>query len=662
MSLIDRAEISEDAQEVDEDFSIVDYADEAPHAKPSGWKEYLIARYGPLPFADGFPDKREIPRLLLNELKENWRSGTSVALVSLPLSISLAVAADATPNMGMITASWAGLIHSLFGGCQYNIVGPTGALSGILSMYAIRYGIEVIPFLGLLSAILATIVWLIRLDKFLVFIPSSVVHGFTVGVALIIFLNQLGYAFGLTGLEPKEEFYLNIVEIFRHIHATNPWSVVVCFVGAVSLFLLGKKIPVVPWTIVHAGFGTLFGWLIYAGHIPMGQYRMLTLRDKFGEISPNLFSVMTIRAEWFHLSNLAGMLMAAFNIMFIVILETLISARVADELTHTRYVQSWEVVAVTAANYVCSFFGGVPATAALARTAFNIKCGATSRTSGVLNSIWLFLISYALLKLFQFLLLPVVGAIVMVVAIKMVEWEPLINMWKHDKGGFFIMILTMLICLFWNPTFGLIAGALFALLRMAIFVAGLKHESTVTLDGVKLFVPLTIKKKSRASSKQHREGDVLLFTIPGDFTYLNAGSYVTRATHIQNKFRVVVISLSHLGYIDMDGVDSFTEIVEHFEKDGVTILIAGITPGTEQYQTLIRTKWFQELVDARRVFATHKEAVHFLHEGGGVNMESTPLKETIFDHYQSTGAKGTYQSTGTRLEDQIIELTDFNKK
>ncbi len=140
----------------------------------------------------------------LNRIKNNWKAGVTVALVSIPLSVSLAVASGGTPIQGIITAIWAGLIASIFGGSVFNIVGPAGALSGILAGFALKNGYASLPNIAIVAGVLILIAYLIRLEKYLVYISSSVVHGFTLGVAFMIAWGQINSALGLPS--PKTKF------------------------------------------------------------------------------------------------------------------------------------------------------------------------------------------------------------------------------------------------------------------------------------------------------------------------------------------------------------------------------------------------------------------------------------------------------------------------
>ena len=166
-----------------------------------------------------------------------------MALVSLPLSISLAIAADALPVQGCITAVWAGLFSAVLGGSHYNIVGPTGALSGILSYYSLKYCPPapaacysgILPLLAILSGLISLLVWSSGLDKFLVFIPGAVMHGFTLGVAFIISANQLNFLLGLPKLPRHPEFLANLGETFSNLQSISPLAV--CFF-AVTFYVL----------------------------------------------------------------------------------------------------------------------------------------------------------------------------------------------------------------------------------------------------------------------------------------------------------------------------------------------------------------------------------------------------------------------------------------
>ena len=177
---------------------------------------------------------------IFSKIKSNWKSGLTVSLVSIPLSVSLAVASGTSPTVGIITAVWAGLFASIFGGSNFNIVGPTGALSGILAAYAIMHGADMLPMLALVTGVFVLISYFFKLERYLVLIPGSTVHGFTLGVAFIIGLNQFNFATGITGLTPHPRFIENVLESFRHIPQGSLSTFTVFVVFLTALFLITK--------------------------------------------------------------------------------------------------------------------------------------------------------------------------------------------------------------------------------------------------------------------------------------------------------------------------------------------------------------------------------------------------------------------------------------
>ena len=216
---------------------------------------------------------------------KNWKSGLTVALVSIPLSVSLAVASGATPTVGIITAIIAGLVSSILGGSNYNIVGPAGALSGILGAFALSNGASLLPIIAILSGLFIFISYIFKLERYLVFVPASTIHGFTLGVGLILAFGQINSALGLNGLPKHAEFFQNLKESFLHLGQTNSASFITFSVGLIFLFALLKFVPKIPGAILLAPLGILLGWLSTKGVFPLW---IDTLADKFPTITPKL--------------------------------------------------------------------------------------------------------------------------------------------------------------------------------------------------------------------------------------------------------------------------------------------------------------------------------------------------------------------------------------
>jgi SulP family sulfate permease len=443
-------------------------------------------------------------RPFFREIASNAKSGMTVALVSLPLSISLAIAADATPVQGIITAVWAGSASAIFGGSHYNIVGPTGALSGILSYYSVTYGSAIQPILAILTGFLCLAVYASRMDKYLVFIPSAVMHGFTMGVSFIIAANQLNFILGLPKLTRHPEFLANLYETVSNAGKASGFAMVFFLVSFTSLFMLSKKYGKIPWAVVLAVLGIIIGWIVA---ITGSNTPLKTIQTQYGDLSLSLIMVSTyfsdggLKSDFAVWTDLFG---GAVSITAVAVLETLISARIADRLTKTVFDQPQEVFAVAAANLISGFTGGIPATAALARTALNIKSGATSRASGIVNAVSIMILGTVAFSAFKYLPLPIVGAILVNTAYRMLEINEIILLSKTDMPMFIVALVTMLICIVEDPTMGIVYGTFLAMIRV-LFAMLHGHASLKIFKGTQCELQFIFDLNDRSVSKACRQ-------------------------------------------------------------------------------------------------------------------------------------------------------------
>eukprot|EP01039_Chlorochromonas_danica_P008941 gene8941-9864_t len=424
------------------------------------------------------------------ELKNNFRAGCTVALVNVPLSISLSIAGGAGPVAGIVTAFWSGLFGAVLGGSEFNIVGPTGALSGILAAAASAYNPLILPWLSIFGGAFSLLVWLFDLVNYLMVIPSSVVHGFTAGVAVIIGLGQLDFAIGLEiHHDHSLNFYEKVIDSLKHVQEVpSPVPFLFFLFQVFTLRYLFKHYSRVPWPVIYCIVGAIFGILGQLHDIyPLN--RLITLGQHFAgiDLSLKLFTLPVWSEGVLSYSVFAD----AAAISFIGILETLISARMADEMHgKTHHDRNKELVGLGVANIVGGMFGGIPATAALARTSLNVQSGATSRISGILNAFVLLLLSNILLPYFKFVPMATVAAILTMVAIRMVDVSHLHHLYVYDKTQFSIAMFTAFLCISVDTMSGLILGSIVSLL---IYAENLSHGMSEML--IYLEVPTVAEKK-----------------------------------------------------------------------------------------------------------------------------------------------------------------------
>lgn len=536
---------------------------------------------------------------LLGNIKRNWKSGITVSLVSIPLSISLAVAANSTPIMGIITAFWAGLIASFLGGSNYNIVGPTGALSGILAMFALTYGVGSLPALAIMTGLIILIFFILHFERYIILIPSSVIHGFTLGVAFIIGLNQFNSALGLQGLVQHEKFIENVMESFAHIGQFDGGTAILFFGTLAILFVFLKMIPKIPGPIIVAPIGIFLGYLSEAGIIGA---KFQTLHSKFGDI---------VGSEIFRMPGLSfnfldvNLLKASLAIAVVAILETLISAKIADNMTKTKSNHRKEMMGLGFANLASGIFGGIPATAALARTSLNVKSGATSKFSATISSIMIALVSVIFISYFKYLPMAVVASILVYVAFRMVEAKHFKHIYVHNKSAFGLSIVVALITVIQDPIVGILVGSIISLLIFVNHFSKAQSEIIINKDRKMIAKIQTLK----FNEIEKRGGDVIVYRFAGQMNYINSQSHLENLNKI-NGAHTVILNFRNLFYIDVDGIDSLKEIIETMKAKGKKVIITSAGPFIMPF--LDRENWFLDMERHGLVFNSTTEALKTL--------------------------------------------------
>ncbi len=530
----------------------------------------------------------------LDQIKQNWQPGLTVALISVPLSLSLAIVSGATPLQGILTAIWAGFVYAFFAGSRYNVVGPAGALSGILALYAFSHGAAALPMLAIVTGALIYGAYLLHLERYLVFVPASSLHGFTLGVALTIGLGQVNSILGLVGLPKHEKLADNLVESWHHIAATSPQVLGIFVLFLVGMFVFARFLPKLPGAIVLTPIGI---WLGYLGSTGQLGFTLPTLQSTYGALDMQLFQVP-------HFFFSTDLLSTGLAVAVVAILETLISAKIADGMagTHDKHDGRKEIRALALANVVSGVAGGLPATGVFARTALNVKTGATDRTSCLLNSIFVAIICLFLLTYFRYIPLAVVASILVFAAIRMVEIHHYRLALDRDRRSLWLMLIVAFITAYQDPIDGIMFGTAVALV---LFVEKLSRgQFELVLNNQDKRAVGTIEG-DQGNVKVDGETDVachtLVYSIKGQLAYLNAQAHIDRFERKLNQYDQIILRCRELYFMDMDGVDAFDEIVEIIERQGKTVYVSGIH--TAVGEALRHSKHFKRLDAAGQVFA-----------------------------------------------------------
>jgi SulP family sulfate permease len=350
---------------------------------------------------------------ILTVAYDNLQAASLVCLVSLVLSIGLGISSGSNPVAGLRTAIWGGIVMGVAGSSPWNIIGPAGALTGLLTTYSSKWGADILPWIAIFSGIVCFITATLGLTKYVLFLPKSVFEGFTVSVALTIGLKQLNFAFGLSGTITNQSFDINTYDSLAHLNEAKWGSMVLFFPLTIALLVLLKYVPKVPWMIVLP-LGTIFFGYFFTGST---GWTLPTLMSKYGQL-PGLLVVMPNTDALKGCDDIFGLILASFSVAFVAVLETLISAKIAEQKAPTNargpFNDTQEIYALSATKMLVGLFGGLPCTGVFVRTNVNLMNGATHPLSQFMNAVMVLIVTAVAMPVFSYVpmrmvLRPAVG-------------------------------------------------------------------------------------------------------------------------------------------------------------------------------------------------------------------------------------------------------------
>ncbi len=509
-------------------------------------------------------------------IKENWGSGLTVALISVPLSIALSIASGAGPVPGLITGIWATLIASIFGGSNYNIIGAAGALTTVLFAATLAaplgLGASVLPILAILTGIIIFVIWILKAERFLYYIPSSVMYGFSAGVAFLIAASQLFDASGLSALKRTGHF-VGDLELFiansTMVHSPTLLTFLAFLVGILTWKRFIKKLPaVIPASII----GIIFGFF-EAKYL---NWDLISLGDKFGQFTASLIAPVPWHAFSQILADIPTLVALgkiAGIIALIAILETLITAKIGDSLTKTQSSASKELLGLSLANIGSGVFGGLPATGVFIRTGANIKAGATHRISATIAAIATAVIALIALPYFTFIPMAVIAALLVNTAIGLIETHIFKEFWKHEKTSFWIAIIVALVTIFEDAGTGVIVGAVLALLKFADTISHGRFDAIINYaDGSRE----DIRGKVNLHIPQGKEIEIFTYSIAGFLGYIDSTKHAANLRQIAHNKEItyVIVRLRDLFTMDFEGQAMLCEAMQNLHAAGKKVYIS----------------------------------------------------------------------------------------
>lgn len=350
-------------------------------------------------------------------------AGIIVAIIALPLSIALAIASGVSPERGLYTAIVAGFVIACLGGSRVNISGPTAAFATIVAGIVAEHGVGGLAVATLMAGLILIIMGALRLGSLIRFIPETITVGFTSGIAVTIVIGQIKDFLGLTFLPGTNavEAVEKIEAIAKSITTINVWAVLV---GALALAILilwpkvSKKIP-----------GSLIAVIALTVFVALTGLSVNTIGDLY-TISASLppFTVPSI-----DFGKIVSLIPNAFTIAILAAIESLLSCVVSDKMIDDTHNSNTELIAQGAGNICSALFGGIPATGAIARTAANVKNGGRSPISGIVHALVLLLVLVIFMPYAAWIPMPVIAAVLFIVAYNMSEWRHFVAICKRKR-------------------------------------------------------------------------------------------------------------------------------------------------------------------------------------------------------------------------------------
>lgn len=485
------------------------------------------------------------------QMKRHWRgdlvAGLTVGVVALPLALAFGVSSGVGAAAGLITAIVAGLVAAIFGGSRVQVSGPTGAMVVIIAPLVAAHGIHVVPLLSLMAGVMVVLAGILGLGRAISLIPWPVIEGFTLGIAVTIFMQQVPAAFGV---EPIPG--LNSLQGAFQAAFTASWPdaglTLSLTAGAVAvIFLIDRYAPKVPSSLVVVVLATLLLWLT--------KWPVALI----GEI-PSSLPAPVIPA--FSGDLLLRLVPGAAAVALLAGIESLLSARIAaGMLKGGTYEPDRELFGQGLASVASGLFGGMPATGAIARTAVNVRSGGRSRLASIVHALLLLVVVYAASGLVSFIPLFALSAVLMVTTVRMVSVTTVRQIMRSTRSDALVFILTATITvgldLIWAIAVGiLVAGTL--MLRHFANHSGVYREYQVKDPRIAVF----------------RMDGSMFFGVSDRIE-----AEVTKLTGVD----VVILRLSRIGVMDATGVKALADIAKTLNDRGKLVIIKGLP---EQYRAL----------------------------------------------------------------------------
>ena len=518
------------------------------------------------------------------KLSKDLMSGITVAAVALPLALAFGVSSGATAAAGLVTAIIGGVIISIFSGASFQISGPTGAMTAILVTLASKYGMQGILTACFIAGIILVIAGILRLGRVIYYIPSSVITGFTSGIALIIALGQLDNFFGVTS--SGDLAITKVLSYFTNGFDPN-WEAVA--IGAAVMLImivwpkkLNDKIP--------SSLAALVIVLIVCHFLNPDV-------ETVGQIPKSLFLDDRLSLRGMNMAQFWDLFVPALSIAALGMIESLLCGASAGKMKKEELNADRELVAQGIGNMIIPLFGGIPATAAIARTSVAIKSGCQTRITGIFHAVILLLSMFVLSSVMSEVPLSALAGILIITAWRMNDWKNIHFIFDHKfKSGMLKFFITMIATVVLDLTQAIIIGVAFSsfliIVKLTDIDISVSEIDKDRLEEVGVHLP-------RISNK------VRIAYLTGTIFFAVVDKLVKQLRK-QDSAEALILSMRGVPMIDLSGIEAMIDLVRELEANGTEVYLTSVQPKVLEE---MRRGGLIDLIGEEYVFQSAEQAI-----------------------------------------------------
>ena len=515
-----------------------------------------------------------LKKLSGKQLANDIVAGVIVAIIALPLSIALAIASGVSPEKGLYTAIVAGFVIALLGGSNVNISGPTAAFATIVAGIVAQFGTEGLVLATIMAGLLLVVMGLCRFGSLIKYIPYTITTGFTSGIAVTIVIGQIKDCLGLTfapGTNAIES--LEKLEAVAHSIGTfNPQALLVGLVGLAILIVwpkINKKIP-----------GSLIA--VVAGVVMVKALNMEV--NTIGDLYTISRDLPAFALPGFSFEAVRQLLPSAFTIAILAGIESLLSCVVSDGMIDDRHNSNTELIAQGVGNICSGLFGGIPATGAIARTAANVKNGGRTPVAGMVHALVLLLILVVLMPYAAWIPMPIIAAILFMVAYNMCEWRQFVSICKTaTKSDIVVLVVTFVLTVVFDLVVAIEVGMLIAMLLFMKRMADVTHLRTWSAAD-----EFSSKDAGRLKKIPERTA---VFEINGPMFFASSDKF--SAIPIKEGTKVIILRMRNVPTLDISAMRTLKAIHSVCKDTGVALLLSHVNE--QPMNVMVKSGFFAEL-------------------------------------------------------------------